>query len=232
MKSAVFKHEYAANASKLHKKVGDLLRDSIFKGYQIFQEYPVNKINPNYRSGREKFDWYIKELNIIIEVHGEQHYKPVCFGGISEHDAELNFKRQQFRDTIKKDAAVVAGATYIVIKYNEEVNEETLSKKILGSKLNDEAKTELEDSIVFEAPETAEVTQAKLELEKQKEKRRERLELKELASAHRKHLRKLYKESDRYKEQQQRASDYRKSRYLAAKERQRAVPISRSRKSP
>jgi predicted DNA-binding ribbon-helix-helix protein len=50
---------------------------------------------------------------------GEQHYVPICFGGISQEEAELNFKSQQQRDEEKRLAAEKAGWTYVVYKYDE-----------------------------------------------------------------------------------------------------------------
>lgn len=211
MKSSRFKHDYRKNASKLHKLVGDLLRDSLFKDYKIYQEYPVNKINELYPSGREKFDWYVKDLNLVIEVHGEQHYMPVTFGGITEQEAELNFRRQQFRDVTKRNAALDAGATYLIIKYDEELNEDILARKII------DAKQELEFEMDYELK-SEELEQHEEELKTRKDKRRERMELKKLASERRKEIRKLYKGSERHKNQLEKAKKFRKQNYQKQKQ--------------
>jgi len=70
-------------------------------------------------SGREKFDWVILDLMIVIECHGQQHYKPVCFGGIPEEEAKIRFQEQVLRDLKKMQAAQKAGWTYIIFKYDE-----------------------------------------------------------------------------------------------------------------
>lgn len=44
-------------------------------------------------------DFYIQNKNIILEYNGDQHYRPVKFGGIPIEDAEENFNHQQFRDS-------------------------------------------------------------------------------------------------------------------------------------
>ena len=122
----------AKNASTLHKHVGELLTSSpLFNGYEIRQEYNVSKINSEFSSNREKIDWVILGLNVCIEVHGEQHYSSVCFGGIDITEAENNFRRQQERDEEKKNAVEEAGWTYIIVKYDEkDIDIDTLSKRI------------------------------------------------------------------------------------------------------
>jgi len=111
----------AKNASKLHRRVGELLtsEECPFKNYQIRQEYHVSMVNPDYSSNREKFDWVILGLNVVIEIHGEQHYRPVCFGGITIDKAKRNFLRRLELDQEKKEAAQEALWAYVVVKYDE-----------------------------------------------------------------------------------------------------------------
>lgn len=47
------------------------------------------------------FDFYLSDYNILIEVDGEQHYRPVNFGGISDDVASKNFETTQKHDEIK-----------------------------------------------------------------------------------------------------------------------------------
>lgn len=47
------------------------------------------------------YDFYIDKYRLFIEVDGEQHFKPVCFGGISYEDALNNFECQKQRDFAK-----------------------------------------------------------------------------------------------------------------------------------
>jgi cation transport regulator ChaB len=117
MKRSKIPSNLAKNASKLHKKIGILLTES--------------HVNPGFKSNREKFDWAILGLNVIIEVHGEQHYKPVCFGGISEEEAIEKYRDTKRRDSNKEEAAHMAGWAYVVVKYNEkDITEEELSNRI------------------------------------------------------------------------------------------------------
>lgn len=120
MKNRRLQFQYRENASVLHRAVGDCLRDSsIFQGYKIYQEYPVNQINYFYPSGREKFDWVILDLAVVIECHGEQHYRPVDFSGSDPAEAELSYKAQLRRDIAKEEAARDVGFAYIVVPYTD-----------------------------------------------------------------------------------------------------------------
>lgn len=131
MKKSRLNPNYRDNASRLHKAVGDMLKKSEFtRTLNVYQEYPVNKVTPYFDSGREKFDWIILNWNVVIECHGEQHYFPVCFGGISQEEAKRKFEAQQLRDEAKKEAVTKAGWTYIIFKYDEDVTFPKLIQKI------------------------------------------------------------------------------------------------------
>ena len=108
-----------------------MLEGSPFKNYEIRQEYYVSMVNPDYLSNREKFDWAILGLKVIIEVHGEQHFSPVCFGGITIDEAKRNFLRRLQLDEEKKNAATEALWAYVVVKYDEkDLNLEQLIEKV------------------------------------------------------------------------------------------------------
>lgn len=129
-KDSRFKHEYRKTASKQHRQVGEILRtESPWTGYQSFQEYPVNRINTDFESGRERFDWYVKELRLVIEVHGRQHYECVAFGSEDPTETIRKFREQQGRDERKRLAALEAGVTYIVVRYDEQVTSDLLYAK-------------------------------------------------------------------------------------------------------
>jgi hypothetical protein len=106
--------------SKLHSKVGDILKEStLFKGYKIYQEYPVKKIFPDYPSFKHRFDWVIMDIFLVIECHGIQHYQPTNFGNTDAAKSIGNFQDQRSRDRSKMQAALDAGFTYIEIPYSD-----------------------------------------------------------------------------------------------------------------
>lgn len=119
MKSHRFQYSYRENASKLHIAVGEILRQySCFCSYESYQEYPVNRINPNYPSSREHFDWVVPTLHLVIECHGIQHYQPTAFDG-DRVAAIAKFEHMCELDKQKYQAAIDAGYVYMIVHYKE-----------------------------------------------------------------------------------------------------------------
>lgn len=119
------------SASKRHKELYELFCNSnLFKNMTIKQEVPVHDLAPNYYNRRHKVDWFIKELNIVIELHGRQHRKATRWGNISSTQAHLNLFESKKRDRQKEQALRNAGYTYICVWYDEKLTEDFLIKKI------------------------------------------------------------------------------------------------------
>lgn len=104
----------------------------MFKNFEIRQEYRVKAVNPDFDSNREKFDWAVLGMKVIVECHGKQHYEPTRFGGPKDEEKKRrDFRALQERDAAKKKAAEEAGWAYIVVSYKEEkITEEELLKRI------------------------------------------------------------------------------------------------------
>lgn len=139
MKTSRLPGQLAKNASKLHKHVG-LLLEELFPSHNIRQEYCVSKVNPEFGSNREKFDWVVfgGGINFVCEIHGQQHFKAVCFGGISLDDAKKNLIKRKDMDFQKKEAALEAGWGYVMVRYDE--------KKITKEELYDRISESIEES--------------------------------------------------------------------------------------
>jgi hypothetical protein len=106
------------NASKFHNSVRDIFRtDDFFKNLQCYQEVPVSALVANYPNNRDAIDWYVDELNVVIELHGKQHYEQVSFGYRPYHEAKKDFHNIQYRDDRKKTHLVDSGYTYVEISY-------------------------------------------------------------------------------------------------------------------
>lgn len=131
---------YAQNASSYHRKMGELLEEMNFGGLGIYQEHIVRDICPDHPSPLDRFDFYIPSLNLVIEVHGEQHYKAATFGGISQQKADFNFAKGSLRDTDKALSAKKSGLIYIAFSYKDSFTQEVFDKK------HKEAILELENS--------------------------------------------------------------------------------------
>lgn len=107
------------SASKFHNKVGRIFAtDKLFKNLKCYQEVPVKDLVDGYDKNHF-FDWYVEDLNTIVELHGAQHYKAVNFGDSSYEEVQRTFKNLQARDTKKKVAATSAGYEYVAISYKE-----------------------------------------------------------------------------------------------------------------
>lgn len=76
------------------------------------------------------FDFYVPDLNVCIEYQGEQHYRPVNFGGISDEEACNNFLTTQRHDEIKRNYCTNNNIKLICIPYWENVDE-YLNKNLL-----------------------------------------------------------------------------------------------------
>jgi hypothetical protein len=63
-------------------------------------------------------DWYIPFYNVVIELHGVQHYKPTSFtSNISYEDKMRAFKKGLQYDADKQLAIETSGIKYISIPY-------------------------------------------------------------------------------------------------------------------
>jgi len=62
------------------------------------------------------FDFYLPQLNLVIEYHGEQHYKKM--GDYFEKRAG-GLKGRQYRDKIKEKFCIVNNISYIQISYKQ-----------------------------------------------------------------------------------------------------------------
>lgn len=106
--------------SNFHNKVRDILAsDSFFSGLSCYQEVPVVDLNPDYPNPQHRFDWYIEELATVVELHGEQHYRPVSYGTQSYEKTQSDFKAMQRRDEDKRQAALAVGLKYVIIPYRQ-----------------------------------------------------------------------------------------------------------------
>lgn len=82
------------------------------------------------------FDFYIKEKDLLIEVDGEQHFKPINFGGISKERAIVNFEDTIKRDKIKTEWCKKHSKKLLRISYKEIKNLSYIEKLEKNIKLN------------------------------------------------------------------------------------------------
>ena len=100
--------------SKLHLMARDLLIE-LFPTVQILEEVPVQIT----RFEKGFFDFYINTLKLVVEVHGQQHYK---FNPLF-HTSAQDFAQQRKRDARKKEWCEYNNITYVELPFKEKVDE-------------------------------------------------------------------------------------------------------------
>ena len=87
--------------SKGEAKVAKYLEEN---GIDYILEYPViNPLTGHYL----RFDFFLPQQNCFIEFDGEQHFKPVNLGGMSDKDALKVHEGIKSRDKIKNKVAKI-----------------------------------------------------------------------------------------------------------------------------
>ena len=100
MKSRALSESLTRCKSKQHKKIYKQLKE-FFPNYRIYNEIPYKKILGVNCNSKLRADIFVKEPKLIIEVMGEQHFKPVAFGGDDE-EAERRYRIQRRNDEQKR----------------------------------------------------------------------------------------------------------------------------------
>ena len=116
--------------NKTAKEVYDGLKE-IFPNSTILTEHYIR-----YKGNRLFFDIYIKDLNILIEIQGRQHFKFVeHFHGSIE-----NFRAQKHRDNLKREYIQDDPKLCLVYFYDEEdkINQKLILKRIYTAQHKEE----------------------------------------------------------------------------------------------
>lgn len=72
---------------------------------------------------RLRFDFYIPSKKLLIEYDGEQHYRPVTFGGMSKEKALEVHQKIKSRDHRKNVWALDKGFRLIRIRFDEDISD-------------------------------------------------------------------------------------------------------------
>jgi len=106
--------EKRSKRSKLHVQAREIIY-SLFPTMRILEEV---SFSPK-RGTTQYFDFYISNIQLVVEVHGQQHYK---FNSLF-HGSVRDFLMQKKKDNEKKEWCEINGITYIELPYNEKVEE-------------------------------------------------------------------------------------------------------------
>lgn len=77
------------------------------------------------------FDFYLPELNTLIEYQGQQHYEPVDFGGMGKKRSITKYEENCQRDQIKRDYALNNKISLIEIPYWEYDNIDSILLRVI-----------------------------------------------------------------------------------------------------
>lgn len=100
--------------------------------YSIFKQSNINFIP------QKEFEWlhnkyydvYLPDYNVIIEIHGEQHFKPIK---LNKHETpERIYKNTIMADQIKYDAAIKNNIPYCIINAREPKQLFQIAKNVLN----------------------------------------------------------------------------------------------------
>ena len=100
-----------------HEKARNLLK-KIFPLHFIVEELRL----PGTKEGLKKdlyADFFVFEINLVVEVHGQQHYEYTPFF----HNTIQDFFESKKRDRRKKDWCELNNITYIELSDKEDVDE-------------------------------------------------------------------------------------------------------------
>tara|TARA_B110000259_G_scaffold162191_1_gene186790 strand:- start:50 stop:1447 length:1398 start_codon:yes stop_codon:yes gene_type:complete len=111
-----------------YKSIGEELVMSILSEINIEYIHNWGKHDCKLGKGKAKFDFYLPDHNLIIEYDGEQHFKPVQFGGMSKINAMKDFNIRKKYDKIKSNWATNKRINFLRIKYNENAKRKIFHK--------------------------------------------------------------------------------------------------------
>lgn len=104
--------DYEDNKSKLHLEARDVIH-RCFPLATVYEE--VMLLGCKGYGGNLIADFLIPELKILIEVHGEQHYKFIAHF----HQSEQGFAVYKNNDRLKEEWANLNSIIYIELPYNK-----------------------------------------------------------------------------------------------------------------
>lgn len=121
--------------SKGQRKLTNIVKD-IFYQHSVLNKYKRFSWlkTGGARGRRQEFDIFVPEIRLAIEYDGRQHFMPVNFGGISDRQAEENFRKQKKLDyrknrMVKKYSKDVK--YFIRFSYKEDLTKDYVINKLI-----------------------------------------------------------------------------------------------------
>lgn len=85
------------------------------------------------KNGKQELDFYVPHIKLAIEYDGQQHFRPVRFGGISEDKAMWHFNKTKIMDKLKnkKIKEHPEDVKYFLrFNYKDKINEKFIIDKL------------------------------------------------------------------------------------------------------
>ena len=114
LRNRVVRADETRPRSSYHLNARAILKQ-LFPTAQVLEEVPVTL-----RRGKNiSLDFFISQFRIVVEVHGQQHYKftPMF------HTSAQDFIKQRKRDADLKEWCELNNFTYIELRYDEKPEE-------------------------------------------------------------------------------------------------------------
>jgi hypothetical protein len=102
------------NKSSYHVEARKLIKD-YFSNYPIYEEVTLPGSKKASRKSLLYADFFIPEVALIVEVHGEQHYSFCSFF----HKSKYDFFKSKKRDKDKIEWCKLNNIDILILPYNE-----------------------------------------------------------------------------------------------------------------
>lgn len=132
--------------NKTQKKLTNIIRD-LFPDYIIYSNFKnFDWLKTDNFGHKMELDIFVPSIKLAIEYDGEQHFYPVCFGGISKERAEKNLEKVKLRDIIKnKKISENSNDVKYFIRFSYKEKKE-LDKEYVKAKLEDNFKRKINEN--------------------------------------------------------------------------------------
>jgi hypothetical protein len=100
--------------SKYHVRARNLLKE-MYHSYRLLEEVKLPGSTPSHRKGVLYLDFYVPQIMLAVEVHGQQHYDYTPFF----HKNKADFAIAKAKDEDKIEWCELNKIDIIVLKYSE-----------------------------------------------------------------------------------------------------------------
>lgn len=119
------KRKYDTNKSSLHIKARELIKE-LFSQYSVYEEITLPGSKRAVKQSLLFADFYIPDLALVVEVHGQQHYEYSSFF----HKSVLHFYQCKKRDKDKIEWCENNGIEVIELPYNRKKEWKEILQKV------------------------------------------------------------------------------------------------------